>query len=190
VPKEAIGLLGAVFLDRDGVINENREDYVKSIDELRLLPGAAEAVSLLNTAGFKVVLVSNQQCIGRGLITHETLAEINQALLSQLTAAGAEIAGIYYCPHLKEDLCSCRKPKPGLLLKAAKELDIDLTESILVGDNATDIEAGRSAGCFTILALSGKTRPSAVPGFSHKPDHVVADLREAVEWILHRFLSG
>ena len=180
-------MLSAVFLDRDGVINENREDYVKSLDELKLLPGAVEAIARLSRAGFRIVIVSNQQGVGRGLIQTETLELINRKILDELAAIGAAVAGIYYCPHLKEEDCECRKPKPGLLIKASKELGIDLARSVLVGDSPHDVEAGRSVGSLTILVLSGKTRPEEIPNLDAKPHYVAADLPEATDWLLRRF---
>jgi len=180
-------MLSAVFLDRDGVINENREDYVKSLDELKLLPGAAEAIARLSGAGFRIVIVSNQQGIGRGLISPETLERINRKILAELAAAGAVVAGIYYCPHRKEEDCECRKPKPGLLRKASTDLGIDLAGSVLIGDSPRDVQAGRSVGSLTILVLSGKTRPEEIPNLDAKPHYVAADLSDAADWILRRF---
>ena len=180
-------MLSAVFLDRDGVINENREDYVKSLDELKFLPGSVEAISRLTTAGFRVIVVSNQQGVGRGLIRHETLDQINKALLDELASVGSSISGIYYCPHLKEEDCACRKPKPGLLLRAAAELGFDVTRSVFVGDSTGDIEAGRAAGCQTILVLSGKTAEHQVDGLRVRPDYVVPNLSEAVDLIVGSF---
>jgi len=183
-------MLSAVFLDRDGVINENREDYVKSLDELKLLPGAVEAIARLSGAGFRIVIVSNQQGVGRGLIQTETLELINRKILDELAAIGAAVAGIYYCPHLKEEDCECRKPKPGLLIRASKELGVDLARSVLIGDSPRDVEAGRSVGSLTILTLSGKTRPEDLPNLDAQPHRVVANLSEAADWILRRFRQG
>jgi D-glycero-D-manno-heptose 1,7-bisphosphate phosphatase len=180
-------LLSAVFLDRDGVINENREDYIKSVEELKILPGAVEALARLSKAGFRTVIISNQQGVGRGLITPESLDQINRKLLSEMAKGGASISGIYYCPHLKEEDCSCRKPKPGMLFKAADELGIDTKNSVFIGDTQGDIEAGRSAGCTTLLTLSGKTTPEQLPHLNPQPDLVVSDLSEAVTWIMRSF---
>jgi D-glycero-D-manno-heptose 1,7-bisphosphate phosphatase len=180
-------VLSAVFLDRDGVINENREDYVKSVDELKFLPGSVEAISRLTAAGFRVIIVSNQQGVGRGLILHETLEQINKALLDELASVGSGVSGIYYCPHLKEEDCACRKPKPGLLLQAAADMGFDVAGSVFVGDSVGDIEAGRAAGCQTILVLSGKTMEHEVAAMRTRPDHVVPDLSEAAELIVREF---
>jgi D-glycero-D-manno-heptose 1,7-bisphosphate phosphatase len=180
-------MLSAVFLDRDGVINENREDYVKSVDELKFLPGSVQAISRLTTAGFRVIIISNQQGVGRGLIQHDTLEQINDVLHAELASVGSEISGIYYCPHLKEENCACRKPKPGLLLQAAKDLGFDVSDSVFVGDSAGDMEAGQAAGCQTILVLSGKTLAHQVEGLKAHPDHIVPTLSDAADLILKHF---
>ncbi|MDO8586704.1 MAG: D-glycero-beta-D-manno-heptose 1,7-bisphosphate 7-phosphatase [Armatimonadota bacterium] len=180
-------MLSAVFLDRDGVINENREDYVKSLDELRFLPGVIGAIGRLTAAGFRVVVVSNQQGVAKGVIRPEALDEIDQALASELSAIGSRVGGVYYCPHLQQDNCACRKPKPGLLFKAASDMGFDVTRSILVGDSPKDVQAGRAAGCKTILALSGKTSPDEVAHLALQPDHIVADLAEAADLILREY---
>ena len=176
----------AVFVDRDGVINENRDDYVKSLEEFKLLPGAVRAAARLSAAGLRLVIVSNQQGIARGMISPEALRLIDERLLTELAGAGAQVAGVYYCPHAAEENCDCRKPKPGLLLKAAAELGIDLAGSVFVGDSPIDIQAGVAAGCRTVLVLTGKTTPDQVSGLSLMPDYVAQDLSQAVDWILQR----
>jgi len=138
-----------VFLDRDGVININRDDYVKSWDEFVFIQGSKEAIKLLNDNNFWIILVTNQSPIGRGIFSHETLEKIHDKMLQELYQAGAHIDAIYYCPHSPDDKCECRKPKPGLLTRAAEELDIDLKSSILVGDSDGDLEAGNAVGCKT-----------------------------------------
>ena len=136
----------AVFLDRDGVINRNREDYVKNISEMEILPGVSKAINLLNTANFKVVIISNQSAVSRGLITIEKLLEIHEFLKKELLQNNAKIDGIYFCPHRPDDSCDCRKPKPTLILKAAKDLGINLSESYMIGDRESDMIAAEKAG--------------------------------------------
>lgn len=164
----------AAFLDRDGVLNERpaEHDYVRTADGLVLLPGAPEAVRRFSEAGYVVVVVSNQRGIARGLVTWETLRAIEDAIRR---ASGAEIS-FYYCPHDVDEQCDCRKPQPGLLLRAARELDLDLARSVMVGDAETDIEAGRAAGTRTIL-LSAAGTPT-------KADLVVETLGDAAEAVL------
>jgi len=136
----------AVFLDRDGVINENRSDYVKSVAEFKILPPAPEAIMLLNESGFLVVIVTNQSAINRGLLSREELEKIHSFMRIELSKYGCRIDGIYYCPHRPDEDCSCRKPQPGLLKKAILELSVDPKFSWLIGDSDADEEAARNAG--------------------------------------------
>ena len=141
----------AVFLDRDGVINRNREDHVKSWEEFERLPGVLGAFRCLAHSELLVVVVSNQSAIGRGLTTSERVDDINSRMISAVHRVGGRIDAVYYCPHTPESGCSCRKPKPGLLQRAAEELEIDLSRSYLVGDQQSDMEAALAAGCKRIL---------------------------------------
>ncbi len=137
----------AIFVDRDGVINVNRNDYVKSWDEFEYIPGAKEAIKRITDSDWLLIMITNQSPIGRGIFTHETLDHIHFILLKDLSEFGCRIDAIYYCPHRPDEGCECRKPKPGLILKAAKDLRIDLKASWMCGDSDTDLEAGRAAGC-------------------------------------------
>jgi histidinol-phosphate phosphatase family protein len=139
----------AIFLDRDGVININRSDYVKSWDEFVFLPDAKRAVKLVNESDFILIIITNQSPIGRGIFNTSTLDEIHGKMLHEFAEVGCNITAIYYCPHKPDDGCSCRKPQPGLILKAAADFDIDLSRSWMVGDSDSDIEAGKRAGCKT-----------------------------------------
>jgi len=174
----------AVFMDRDGVINRNRDDYVKSVDEFEFLPGALEGLARLRQAGVKVVVVSNQAGVGRGLIPRDELERITAAMLSGVERHGGEITGVYYCVHRKDEGCGCRKPEPGLLLKARGELGLDTACSYFIGDAESDICAGNRAGCRTILVLTGKSSARDVDHWEVRPDHVAPDLPSAVEWVL------
>lgn len=141
----------AVFLDRDGVINKNKNDYVKNLNEFEILPTVPEAIRLLNKSDYKVIVISNQSAVNRGLISIETLNHIHNFLSSYLSQCGAKIDAIYYCPHRPDESCKCRKPQPGLILKAANEHNINLGNSILIGDRITDSNAAISAGVNPIL---------------------------------------
>jgi histidinol-phosphate phosphatase family protein len=176
--------MAAIFLDRDGVINYNREDYVKSPEEFVFLPGSAEAAARLTRAGHALFVVSNQAGVGRGRMRREDLEAVTGKMLAGLEAAGASIRGIYYCLHQPEDACNCRKPAPGLLEHAAREHGLDLSRSIIVGDHARDLTAGAARGARGVLVLSGMTSPAEVAALPHPPDHVAADLSAAVDWIL------
>jgi len=141
----------AAFLDRDGVLNRKAPEgqYVTRWEEMKFLPGADAAIRLLNEAGFLVVVVSNQRCVAKGLITSGDLEAMHARMHREFAAAGARIDAIYYCPHDYEPPCSCRKPKPGMLFDAAQALDIDLGASWMIGDSTQDVEAGMAAGCST-----------------------------------------
>ena len=146
----------AVFLDRDGVINHNRADYVKSVDEFVMIPRAAEAIRKLNEAGIPVIVVTNQSCVGRGIITEDELKKIHDHMEVLLAKQGAHVDAIYYCPDTPFQESECRKPKEGMLLKAAEEHGIDLNGSWMLGDSESDIEAGRRAGCHTYMIHRGE----------------------------------
>ncbi len=174
----------AVFLDRDGVIIEQVEGYLDDPEGVKLLPGAAAAIRRLREAGFAVVVVTNQAGVGYGYLTEETLNAIHARLVEALSREGAVLDGIYWCPHTPEENCPCRKPAPGMLLRAAKELGIDLSRSYMVGDMTTDIEAGKRAGCFTVLLRTGF---GGADGRSDTvPDAICDDLPAAADFILSR----
>ncbi len=140
----------AVFLDRDGVINKERRDYVKTINELEMIPDVGKAIKKLKGAGFLVVVVTNQSAVNRGLTNHDNINKIHSTIQNHLRKSNASLDGFYYCPHRPDENCECRKPKPGLILKASQELRIDLKSSWMVGDNDSDIEAAKSVGCKTV----------------------------------------
>lgn len=146
----------AIFLDRDGVINEDREDYVKSWEEFRFIKGVRRALKKIRQSGIPVVVITNQSVIGRGLITENELSVIHDRMVKAVAKSGGRITKIYYCPHHPDDHCRCRKPRIGLLKKAAREMDLDLTKCIFVGDNLKDIQCGKRAGCRTVLVQSGQ----------------------------------
>jgi len=173
-----------VILDRDGVINRNRDDYVKSVDEFEFLPGSREAVRRLTEAGLRVVVVSNQQAVGKGLMSPETLEEIDRMMKAGISEAGGRIDAAYYCPHLKEENCECRKPETGLLRRASRDFGVPLSQAVLIGDSPSDIEAGKRAGCHTIAVLSGKLSAEEIDDLTTKPDEVAANLEEAAELVL------
>jgi len=183
----------AVFLDRDGTVIREVE-YLRSPKQMRLLPRAAEAIRRLNEAGFAVVMVTNQSSIGRGLLTEDDLMEIHGVLRERLARRGARMDGIYFCPHHEEAArleyrrrCRCRKPAPGMFLRAAVELDVDLGRSYAVGDSGRDIEAGRRAGCRTVLVRSGYgAATEARLGDGLGADHIADDLLGAAAWILRQ----
>jgi len=147
---------GAIFLDRDGVINENRSDHVKSWDEFRFIPGALESIRELSQTQLPIIVVTNQAMISRKLMTPETLDDIHRCMTARIRQAGGEITKVYHCPHDEHEQCECRKPKSGMLLQAAREFNIALSRSFLVGDAWTDVQAGLGAGVRSILVMTGR----------------------------------
>lgn len=181
----------AVFLDRDGVLNQNRADYVRTWQQVEFLPGVFAAMQRLAASSFVVVVVTNQSAVGRGLMTVPALAAINQGIVREVGQAGGRIDAVYACPHRPDQGCPCRKPQPGMLLQAARDLDIDLERSFLVGDAVSDVQAGLAAGCQPIMVRTGRgtkqTAQLAVDGLSSVP--VVDDLGAAVNWIMESSIA-
>lgn len=187
----------AVFLDRDGVLCEDRADYVKAWDEWRWVPGAREGAAALAQAGKALVVVSNQACIGKGLVSRATVDDIHARVREGLAAAGAPLAGLYLCPHTDADRCECRKPKPGLLLQAARDLDLDLAASTFVGDALRDGDAAHAAGTRFVLVCTGQgmrsleiLKHSAEESDRPQRFHVARDLPQAARMILRWDRTG
>jgi D-glycero-D-manno-heptose 1,7-bisphosphate phosphatase len=181
------GERGAVFLDRDGVINRNRPDYVRHWNQFEFLPGALEAIRDLARENLSVLVVSNQSAVGQGLMSPLDLDEINTHMLEMVTAAGGRIDGAYYCPHTADEGCTCRKPAPGLLLRAMQHFGVDPGRSCLIGDSVTDMLAAQEVGIPSILVLTGHGQRTLVdPCLRSCPITFIAvDLRESVHWLLH-----
>jgi len=166
----------AAFLDRDGVINRKAREgeYVTRWEEMDILPGVPEAIARLHEAGFRVIVVSNQRCVAKGLITTAELESLHRRLSNELASAGATFDAIYYCPHESLPPCGCRKPEPGMLLDAARDHDVELAASWMIGDSIADVEAGRAAGCRTVM-IGARGESQA------EPDAWASSLPEAVE---------
>jgi D-glycero-D-manno-heptose 1,7-bisphosphate phosphatase len=185
----------AVFLDRDGTVNVE-VGYLSDLSQLRLIPGASEAIRRLNERGLKVVLVTNQSGIARGYFSESFVQETHVLLERMLRKEGAAIDGIYYCPHHPfagnspyTTECDCRKPGTGMIDRAARELDIDVKRSFVVGDKWSDVELGQRAGARSILVQSGfaPDEPGNVrPLHLSDPDYVAHNITEAADWILRR----
>jgi len=183
----------AVFLDRDGTINEQM-GYINHITRFQLLPGVEEAIRILNEHYLPVVVVTNQSGLARGYFPETLLDEVHQEMCHLLALEGAHIDGLYVCPHHPEAKekrfrvdCTCRKPKTGLLEQAAADLRLDLRRSFVVGDRWSDLRCGAAVGATTILVLTGYGRGDAAyigPGQAVQPDYIAEDLGAAVRWIL------
>lgn len=176
----------AVFLDRDGVINENRDDHVKSWTEFVFLPGAIESIVALSRARCRILVVTNQAVINRGLASRASIDQIHARLCDAVARAGGHIDEVLYCPHRPDEGCGCRKPQPGLLIAAADRYGLDLTRSYMVGDSFGDIAAGRSVGCETILVRTGRgNRQLESSDAARFANYIVADdLQQAARLIL------
>ena len=148
--------MALVILDRDGVINEDSDAFVKSVDEWIPLPGSIEAIARLSRGGFAVAVATNQSGLGRGLFRQADLDAMHQRLHALVAAAGGHLAGIYHCPHKPDDGCDCRKPLPGLLDQLARDLNLPLAGAVMVGDRLRDLEAGLARGCRPMLVRTGK----------------------------------
>ncbi len=177
-----------VLLDRDGTINAE-VDYVLDPAELHLLPGALEGMRQLRDLELGIVVVTNQSPIGRGWVSWERMDEIHDRLRGLLQEGGVELDGIEVCPHEPDARCDCRKPEPGMALRAAAKHGIVLGQAFVVGDHAVDVQMGRRVGATTILVRTGHGEEELADGAGEWADHVVADLREAAGVIREAVLS-
>ena len=176
----------AVFLDRDGTIAEE-VGYANHISRFVVYPFAAAAIRRLNQANLPVIVVTNQSGVARGFFPESLIGQMHDKMAAELTAGGAHVDGMYYCPHIRDDQCSCRKPLPGMLELAAREHNLEIFGSVLVSDRYNDIQMGHDNGCRTILVLTGYGRGDYEwnrAKWPRQPDHVVENLADAVEIIL------
>lgn len=185
---ERSALRPAVFLDRDGTIAEE-VGYLNHASRFRMFPWAVGALQRLNEAGYPVVVVTNQSGVGRGYFPESLVREVNQIMTQQLSKLGAKIDAIYYCPHTSDENCHCRKPRTGMLERAAREHALDLQRSFVVGDRYGDIELARNAGARGILVRTGYGEGELAwraAKWPTQPDFVAQDLAEATDWILRQ----
>lgn len=176
-----------VFLDRDGVINVDSPHYIKSASEFHFIPGSAEAIALLTQKNFDVIIITNQSAVGRKMITHNGLESIFVQMKKGIHKAGGEIKDIFFCPHTPDDGCTCRKPEPGLILKAVNQYNIRPSFSAMIGDSAKDIFCARRAGCgYAVLVQTGNGKKAALQLDKAKenPDFQAIDLMDAAKWLI------
>jgi D-glycero-D-manno-heptose 1,7-bisphosphate phosphatase len=176
-----------VFLDRDGVINQDSPDYIKTANEFRFIPNSAEAIALLCKSGFEVILITNQSMIHRGISTLGHLEAIFEKMSAGIQAKGGQIKDIFYCPHGPDEGCACRKPKPGLILQALDRYGIDPATAFMVGDSAKDIGCARNAGvghALLVLTGNGSQARETLINADTPPDYTAPDLMAAAQWII------
>jgi D-glycero-D-manno-heptose 1,7-bisphosphate phosphatase len=145
-----------IFLDRDGVINRDSPHYIKSWGEFEFFPRSLEALRLLKTNGFDVIVITNQSAVGRGLLTNDRLLSIHKRMVEAVESNGGKIKDVFFCPHIPKDNCECRKPKPGLIHQAEQKYKIDLDKSVMIGDKMSDIICGINAGCGRVILVDEK----------------------------------
>jgi len=175
----------AVFLDRDGVINQNRDDYVKRWGEFVFLPGALEALRQLVRTQLLIIVVTNQSAINRGLVSMENVQEICHRMAEEIENNGGHVDAVFICPHRPDERCKCRKPEPGLLLEAADRFQLDLQQCYLIGDALSDVEAGLKVGCKVVMVQTGLGQEQLTTPSDQNRVFLIADnLSKAVEWIL------
>lgn len=177
----------AVFIDRDGVICRNRKDHVKSWEEFSFLPGALEGLALLARSDLYILIITNQAIINRRMVHAAEVREIHRRMLHAIQAAGGRVDRVLVCPHRPDQHCACRKPQPGLLQQAGRELHLDLSQCYMIGDAETDMQAARRAGCRRYLVLTGRGRRQLLRCWLHgeRGFRVVWNLRAAIHAVLH-----
>jgi len=176
-----------VFLDRDGVINHDSSDYIKTESEFSFINKSPEAIALLTRAGFDVIVITNQSAIARKMTTKKEIEKIFNKMKSGISDVGGEIKDIFFCPHLPDADCDCRKPNPGLIFQARKKYNIDLKYSCMVGDSVKDIECAKNAGCgLSVLVKTGngEITEKLLAAKEINPDLVANNLFEAVQWMI------
>jgi len=178
--------VSAIFLDRDGVINANRDTYVTSWSDFQFLPGALDALRILTHHKFRIFVVTNQSIVNQGRITQDQLETIHSRMLRAVNIHGGVIHDIRYCPHRQDEQCGCRKPQPGMLFSLAQDWGINLSQTYLVGDAITDIQAGQTAGCQTLMVLTGRGTEQVrkLLPMGIRSTYVLRNLLSAAQWIL------
>ena len=171
----------AVFLDRDGTINIDH-GYVHEIEKFQFIPGAKDALKILQEHKFKLIIITSQSGIGRGYYKEEDYHALMKYMFEELKKQGIKIEAAYFCPHAPDAGCKCRKPQPTLINKAAEDFNIDLKESYVVGDKTADVKIGELAGCKAVLVKTGKAGQDKA--FKINPDFTAKDLNEAAKWII------
>ena len=180
------GAMKLIILDRDGVINEDSDDYIKSPEEWRPIPGSLQAMARLTQAGYRIVVATNQSGLARGLFDRKTLQRIHDKMNLAVASVGGKIEAIFFCPHRPEDHCDCRKPKPGLLRDIAARFQTDLAGVPVVGDSLRDVQAAQAVGARPILVRTGKGAMTVAQNPSLQGVAIYDDLAAAVDILLQK----
>jgi len=184
-----MGLLKkVVFLDRDGTINVDSADYIKSRSEFEFIPGSIEAIRKLTINGFASIVITNQSALARKYVSPEELDVMHTLMRRSVASEGGKITDVFFCPHMPDNGCECRKPAPGLILQSRRKFNIELADAIMVGDTIKDIECGHNAGCGRTVLVKSGLDPDVEEKLKHRPfgaDFVADNLLEAAEWIIN-----
>jgi len=178
-----------VFLDRDGVINQDSPNYIKSWSEFEFIAGSISGIHHLTLNGFAPIIITNQSAIGRRMMSIQDLEHIHTLMKSTLASGGGRIKDIFFCPHTPDDGCECRKPAPGLIFQAQKRYGINLADTVMVGDSAKDVECARNAGCGSAVLVrtgNGMIAEKMLAEKNIPPDHIANNLYDAAMWITYR----
>lgn len=176
-----------LFVDRDGVINKDSSEYIKSWSEFEFLPRSLDAIRMLTSNGFDVIVITNQSAVHRNYLSKDDLETIHGKMKAAIKQHGGDIKDIFYCPHIPEDQCDCRKPKPGLIVRAQHKYDLDINNTVMVGDSGRDIACAKNAGCGGSILVRTGNGVKAEKRLKEKgmlPDYVVADLFDAARLII------
>jgi len=173
-----------IFLDRDGTIIKEK-NFIQSPQQLEFFSGSIQAIKILKNLGYKIIVVSNQSGVGRGILTEEMVKKVNHFFMRKLVEKDAPVDALYYCPHHPDQNCDCRKPETGMLKKAAQEHKLNLRDAVVIGDKISDVRLGKNIGAKTILVLTGygKSEVSKIKEEKDKPDFVAKNLLSATRWI-------
>lgn len=175
-----------IILDRDGVINEDSDDYIKTPNEWIPIPRSLEAIARLNQAGHRVVVATNQSGIARGLYTEDMLGQIHEKMTASLASVGGHLEGIFYCPHHPDEKCECRKPKPGMLHQIARQFQTDFSDALVVGDAKRDIDCAHAVNCRAVLVRTGK----GMRTLEYYPEWVVCPVFDDLSAVVDAILEG
>jgi D-glycero-D-manno-heptose 1,7-bisphosphate phosphatase len=176
-----------VFLDRDGTINRDSADYIKSRSEFEFLSGSIQAIRKLTDHGFTLIVITNQSALARQYVSPEELDAMHTFMCRSVASEGGKITDVFFCPHMPDEGCECRKPAPGLILQARQKYNVELADSIMVGDSIKDIECGHNAGCGRTVLVKTGLDADVEEKLKHRPsgaNFVAGDLLEAAEWII------